>query len=244
MWLGRALELLGDHESAKELYSRAHASQSNIPPHPSDADKEATSQHPHQVVEVDRQFQVNADGKIFIPKRLHQDLAHLEGSGSPAQTEECLRALGQYFGLKASRPDKEFGTGPDVIWEIEDNYALCIEVKTDKKEDSKYNKNEIGQLNDHVQWIKDKRGIGNIVPIFVGPLSGATDVANPPEDFKVAELKEFKCLSDRLVEALQDVADNSLHITLRPEVARIFKARNLMWPECLETIEIKNLREL
>lgn len=244
MWLGRSLELLGDFESATELYSRAHASQVNIPAYPSNADKENAEVDPVQVVEVDRQFRVNADGKILLPKRLHQDLALLDGSGSTSQTEESLCALGQYIGLKASRPDKEFGTGPDVLWEVEDDFALCIEAKTEKNENSKYKKEEIGQLSDHVQWVKDKKGIEDIVPIFVGPISGATTPANPPANFKVAKLEEFKRLSERLVEALQDIATNSLPITLRSQVAKIFKERGLMCPKCIQDIEMKRLCEL
>ncbi len=244
MWLGRAYELLGELESANELYSRAHAAHNNIPALPSNTEKKLNFEYPKQVTEIDRQFRVTPEGKIYIPKTLHRDLAHLDGSGSSGQTEESLRALGQYFGFIANRPDKEFGTGPDVMWEIDENYFICLEVKTDKQKNSQYHKKELGQLSDHIQWIKNKQHGETIIPIFVGPLSGATASSNPPDDFKVVELEEFEKLSTRLTETLQDVADNSLHIDLRQNIMKYFKERDLLWPDCFDSINSHFLCEL
>ena len=128
-----------------------------------------------------------------------------------------------------------------MLWEIDERLALCIEAKTDKGGDSEYNKKEIGQLNDHVQWVKDNKNIDKIIPIFVGPLSGATSSANPPDTIKVVKLEEFKKLSEKLSTALEDIANNSLPITLRPKIIEIFKERRLAYPECIEDIDMKDL---
>lgn len=244
LWLGLAFELMKDSTSAIGLYKRSHSSQYTIPTYPSDADGSVRESIPIQIIEVDRQFEEKPDGKIYPPKRLYQDLAHLDGSGSAAQTEESLRALGQYLGLKASRPDKEYGTGPDVLWEIDNLPSLCLEVKTNKSGGNKYKKEEIGQLNDHVQWVKDNTGSGNIIASFVGPVVGSTPTANPPEDFRVVSLKEFNHLAQLLISAFRDIASTALPITLRSIVSDIFKERNLMWPDCLDHMEIKYLRDL
>ena len=89
-----------------------------------------------------RQMQVGESQglKLRVPPRIQQDLARLDGSGSVPQTEEALRCLGQYLGLESTRPDKEHGTGPDVLWRSEDGFALVMEVKTDKEESSSYQK--------------------------------------------------------------------------------------------------------
>jgi len=244
LWLGRAFQLLGDNDSAVELFKRAHAEQFTIPVYPSQSDENATEQDLKQVVKVDRQFGVYPNGKINPPKLLHMDLSYLDGSGSSAQTEESLRALGQYLGLNASRPDNEFGTGPDVLWELEEYPSLCIEVKTGKKEASRYKKDEIGQLRDHIQWVLDNTGSEEIIPIFVGPKVGATGASNPSKDILVVELSEFKLLADKLTQAYIDAAKNSLPLTLRREVLKLFQTRELLWPNFFDKIEKIILAEL
>lgn len=244
LWLGRVFQLLGDNDSAVELFKRAHAEQLTIPAYPSHSDENQSDQDLKQVVEVDRQFSVYHDGKINPPKLLNMDLVYLDGNGSSAQTEESLRALGKYLGLKASRPDNEFGTGPDVLWELEEYPSLCIEVKTGKKETSRYKKDEIGQLRDHVQWVLDNTDSEEVIPAFIGPKIGATDAANPPKDFFVIELSEFKLLSDKLIQAYNDATTNSLPLTLRRELLKLFQTRELLWPDCFSKLEKFILAEL
>ena len=131
LWIGRAFQLYGDEETAVEFYKKAHASQYTIPAFPSSGDKGTSEADSPQIVSIDRQFKIHG-GKVNVPSNLNKDLAFLDGSGSSAQVEESLRALGQYLGLQSSRPDNEFGTGPDVLWKIDGYPSLCIEVKTGK----------------------------------------------------------------------------------------------------------------
>lgn len=245
LWLGRALELSGDKDSACEFYQRAHGAERNIPAFPSDADERNITNAPIQVIEVDRQLRIASNQKICLPKNFDTDLACLNNpTSSPKQIEESLRCLGQYLGLKASRPDNEFGAGPDVLWECPDLPALCMEVKTDKETGSLYQKKEVGQLFDHIQWVIDNSPSQEIIPIFVGPVAGATRSANPSESFMVAGIDQFQLLADRLGQALRDVVSNSLSLTLRPTIFKLFKERNLLWPECLKKIKHSRLKEL
>jgi len=244
LWLGVALQFTGDRDSAIDLYRRAHAEQLNIPPYPTDADGMGEDSDLEQIVRVDRQFRTYADGKVDTPKTLEKDLSLLDGSGSAAQTEESLRALGQYLGFQASRPDSEHGTGPDVLWEIAGMPCLCIEAKTDKKATSNYRKQDVGQLMDHIQWTRDNTDSEEIVPVFVGPVSPATESANPPEELMVIPLESFKLLGQRLVEALNDIATNSMPLTLRSDSHRIFEERDLLWPAFLDGMDRYPLKNL
>lgn len=243
LWLGRAYELIGDHDLARELYSRAHANQLNIPSYPVESDSNSGVVIPDQISEVDRQFKICGE-KISLPKNFHKNLASLDGSGSFSQTEEALRFLGMYLGLISTRPDKELGTGPDVLWYLPGLPALCIEAKTDKEPNSRYQKKELGQLSDHIQWVRNNTDVGIVIPIFVGPLVGATDTGNPPDDFLVIALSEFKELANSLTAALTDAATQSLPITLRSTLLKIFQERNLLWPECLGALKSRKLIEL
>ena len=243
LWLGSSFEFMGDNDSATEMYSRSHAAQNNIPALPSEGDVKKQNKIPVQICEVDRQFRVHADG-INIPKNIHASLAHLDGSGTTKQTEESLRTLGQYLGLNASRPDNEFGTGPDVLWLCPTLPALCIDVKTDKLQTSNYQKKEIGQLSDHIQWVKNNSNAEEIIPIFVGLISSATASANPPKTYRVIELEQFRLLAERLVAALNDIASNALPINLRSKTLEIFEKRDLIWPKCFKKLVSHKLCDL
>ena len=244
LWLGRTLELMGDEDSAGELYARAHAAQRNIPAFLSVSDDAQRQRLPVQIIEVMRQLRVNADGRVDLPRNMQTYLAGLVGNGTANQTEESLRILGQYLGLHSSRPDKEFATGPDVLWHSPDQPALCMEVKTNKDEISTYQKKDTGQLSDHVQWVKDNIYTQEIIPIFVGPISKAAKNANPPRDFRVVSLEQFQQLGERLTTALRDIANTALPITLGPTILDIFQKRRLLWPECFQSMESYILKDL
>ena len=176
-----------------------------------------------------------------IPKSLIGDLAALKGSGSAAQTEEALRCLGQYLGLESARPDKELGTGPDVLWIGEGGHAICMEAKTDKQLNSPYSKDHVGQLHNHVQWVKDNYDASEIVPIFVGPLSPASDQASPSPDMKVAELRLFEELAQRLISALEDVAARTMPLSLGRDLNEVMNQRGLNYPEVVSSLEMTAL---
>lgn len=244
LWLGRAFELMGDEVFANEMYTRAHAAQQNIPAFLSASDDAQIQKLPVQIIEVMRQMKVNSDGKIDLPKNMQTYLAGLDGKGTTNQTEESLRVLGQYMGLHSSRPDKELGTGPDVLWHSPGQPVLCIEVKTNKDKTSTYQKKDMGQLSDHVQWVKDNIYTEDIIPIFVGPISKAAQNANPPKNFRVVSLEQFHQLAKRLTTALRDIANAALPLTLGPTIFEVFQQRNMLWPGCFESLESFIIKDL
>ena len=244
LWLGAAYQMMGDGGSAQEMFLDAHATQRNIPAYPRENAQVSQAAVPAQIIAIDEQLNILADGSIVLPKGLDTDLAYLGGSGSPAQTEKSLRALGQYLGLNATRPDNEHGTGPDALWVADGQPVLCLEVKTGKDASSRYQKKEVGQLSDHVQWVKDHIGDTTIIPVFVGPVMPATDTSNPPSDFLVVGLEQFKQLGDRLKAALTDAVENALPTTLRDTLMTTFSKRDLIWPDCMNSMEKYTLRDL
>ena len=232
LWLGFSLEMSGDHQNASYFYRKACANQSNMPRPRSLAPSTGTS-GPAQVTRIAEQMRIGHSDSLLVqpPRTLVQDLTPLNGNGSPAQVEEALRCLGQYLGLKSTRPDKEYGTGPDVLWMSDDGQAACIEVKTDKQGTSFYRKEDVGQLHNHIQWVRDNNEVSQIVPAFVGPLLPTTKEASPSPDMKVIDLGKFHELSQRLIAALQDVAQSALPLSLEHDLLEAMGNRNLMYPE-------------
>ena len=245
LWLGFAIEKMGDSGVAREHYAKAHAIQRNVPS-PRQEQGIGATLVPAQVVNVQQQMRVGQSGPstVEIPKALISDLTALNGSGSAAQTEEALRCLGQYLGLESTRPDKELGKGPDVLWVGEGGYAFCMEAKTGKQLSSPYSKDHVGQLHNHVQWVKDNYDVAEIIPVFVGPLSPASDQASPSLDMKVAELRHFEELGQRLISTLRDVATQAIPLSLGKDLNEVMNQRGLIDPQVVLSLEMSTLQHI
>ena len=244
LWLGYALDLSGDVETATALYRQAHGGQRNIPPFPSAVSIGAGTGVSQQAVNAARQFEQVGDGRIRVPRTLQGDLFHLDGSGTTNQTEEALRCLGQYLGFTATRPDNEFGTGPDVLWIFPDKSALCLDAKSGKERISVYRKEEIGQLSDHVQWVRDNTDVTDIIAGFVGPEVACSKSANPSPGVKVISLEKLRAISQTLVAACRDIVATALPLTLAQVVSGEFAKRELLWPVVERALEFVELRDL
>jgi len=72
--------------------------------------------------------------------------------------EETLKELGWLLGFKAQRPEKEFGQGPDVLWEVGDKTYFVIECKNGVTSDNPINKHDCNQLNGSIVWFSGKYG--------------------------------------------------------------------------------------
>ena len=245
LWLGFALEMDGDEETASFFYRKAHALQSNFRrPLPTPGASQSTI--PEQVIQVAEQMRIGYGNSVStaIPKTMVADLAALDGSGSTNQTEEALRCLGQYLGLTATRPDNDPGTGPDVLWINDGGLALCIEMKTCKQETSSYRKEDVAQLHDHIQWVKDNHELSDIIPVFVGPSVPASADANPSPEMQVIELQQFHKIGQLLIAALQDVAASAIPLSLRQDVHKKLQERGLMYPDVLYSLDKNILNDL
>ena len=193
-WVGYAYELLGNLERARESYRRARGASRNIPLIPSLADAPEPDV-PGQVREI---YEDLFGGLTIRRERLtdiDRNLAPLSRQATTAEIEEAVRCLGEHLGLTASRPENEYGTGPDVLWELPGFLSLCFEVKSDKARGSSCRKSEIGQLRDHIQWIQENRPVAQVAPIFVGPYLPPSRQANPGTEIVVIEIATLEVLS-------------------------------------------------
>ena len=245
LWLGFTLEMQGKVKDAHYYYNKAHSTGSDIPRLPPSVNHGMAS-IPEQVQTMAQQMRVGLGNSISIqpPKHLEQNLQSLNGKASHRQTEEALRSLGEYLGLKSTRPDNEFGVGPDVLWIGENGQALCIEVKTDKQGTSQYKKEEVGQLHNHIQWVNDKHKVSNIFPIFVGPILPMSNNASPSPGMKVVELRHFDNLGQQLVGVLRNVSKQAMPISLENELNRAIEERGLLFPTVIQSLDTHILKEI
>lgn len=245
LWCGYCYDLMGDRCNAQQLYLQAGRVTSSLPP--PDLPRVSTDglTLPKQVMRVTELLTdgTRIDEKAF--SRLGDVHVVLDASGSTsAQVEEALRVLGEYLGLVSSRPDREFGTGPDVLWDPEDGGpALAMEVKAGKQKGSYYTKYELGQLRDHVRWVREHSSSSTIYPAFVGPVLSCSGGCNPDPEMVTVDVTQFKRSAKILRDALKDVVATALPATLPKAILEVFQQRSLLWPTPYEAMEKYRLQE-
>lgn len=98
--------------------------------------------------------------------------------------EKAVQELGSLFGFESTRPDKQYKTGPDNLWQYSNNHYLLFECKSEKMQNSvEITKDEIGQMSNHIAWFKDNYGKDEVVKyIFIHPVSNISKLADIDED--------------------------------------------------------------
>ena len=101
--------------------------------------------------------------------------------------EAALESLGLHLGFAAERPDKVYGTGPDVLWSVRDDLQLLIELKTGvTRADLRIKKSEIDQLSGHVSWHRANYDAqDSSVPVLVHPESVHLSDGTPPPGTRI-----------------------------------------------------------
>lgn len=240
-WQGYCLELAGDVDSARSLYRRSHSATKGMPKTSEICEKNLSGERLDQTQEIVNEFEMFGGSNVRSPKYMANNLKALSTSASSNEVEEALRYLGQYLGLDATRPDKEHGIGPDVLWMFAD-IALCLEAKTDKEITTGYKKEDIGQMANHIQWVKETYpAIKRIIPVFVGPMNAATDSASPTEDMLVAPLSTFKELGALVAALYEDIEKQSMPISIQDTTNQLLKERSLQWPDFMDKLLFRKL---
>lgn len=171
-----------------------------------------------------------------IPAALEQVEKELTYGPDTARAEEALRVLGTLLGLRAERPDKSTDTGPDVIWNGNNDLAAWgFELKTDKNKDGEYSKKEIGQCHDHEEWLHKSFGDSWELTVL-GPMLSVSSRANPSSTLRVSEVDSFRELFDR-VRAMFDAVESADKANLEETFQTWLNYHGLTWPICVESLD-------
>jgi len=176
----------------------------------------------------------NKGAFVLKLQRLKGDLAYGPDTN---RVEEALRTLGELLGFKASRPDNELNTGPDVLWLCESDYGLGIEAKTGKSKTSQYTKgDDIGKVHDHIQWEKDNYKNREFTNIIVGYYLKVSSSANPPSGLRVVLLEQFLDVAKRLQEAIE-FADSDMGRDYHISIEKGLRLYGLAGSECFNSLQ-------
>jgi hypothetical protein len=183
IWLGVSYKIDGEDVFAQEHFSRSRGRLLAPLPLPRAqlefAGAESISSFGSQLISIFNDGVIQANRKIIRDDMALSSLEEISAA-SPREYEEALRFLGERLGFESTRPDNDFGSGPDVMWISRiSKKAIGFEAKTDKTAQD-YNKSDVGQSHNHVQWIADnERDVELLGVALVGTPERCTDESSP-----------------------------------------------------------------
>lgn len=190
-------------------------------------------------------FQARKLANLYRSRRVNMhsaiDRVQLDLTYSPntAAAEEAMKALGGLLGLESTRPDSDGGTGPDNLWcgegEVE---AWGFDLKTGKKADSEYDKDDIGRSHLHAQWVRDAMPKRIRRHSIVGRELRVSNLASPSPDLDIIDLIGFKELAEN-VKKLFDSIDASDKSNLEDVFEGWLRHYGLTWPTCILALPSK-----
>jgi hypothetical protein len=156
-----------DPAQAAGLYQSAFQENSALPRPMEIADRKYT-RIKQQAVNM-REYLQQFAGVNAALARLEEIRATLAYAGDAETVERGLKDLGEMLGATSSRPERETGRGPDVLWLFDSN-GFCIEAKNEKSRP--IFKSDAEQLVFSMKWCEANLDLAPeaIVPVF------ATDV--------------------------------------------------------------------
>jgi replicative superfamily II helicase len=219
----RAYWYWGNEQKSQELQKKAYSRNSNLLKLPIDS-----AFSPITPGEQSRNI-MNELGGYRIRKgylsNFDEIVKDLTLSASSNQFEEALKNLGIVLGFNASRPEKEIGKGPDVLWLLKENtknIGLIIEAKHQKMANNPLTKAELGQILTSYDWFKSAYPTYEGVKVVVHPNNYTTRsilpnglYSLPPENLgtmiiNARRLSSLLCESSAPIAQLSTICEQKL----------------------------------
>lgn len=149
--------------SAMDLYQQAFQI-NNILPRPPEVPERRYTHIRKQSTNLRDYLQQFSTVKAALAE-LEEVRSSLAYSGEAEAIERALAKLGTMLGATSSRPEKETGRGPDVLW-LFDAHGLCIEAKNEK--DRPIFKKDAEQLLLSWEWCRTHTDLDDnvCIPVF------------------------------------------------------------------------------
>ena len=245
-WQAHALTIAGRLEQATSVYRKAGELSGELGRLPLQEASPAIEEP------IDATEQANAMTHLLVNRR-RAIVAELQRAGqmlddlgaSAGQHEEAVRIIGAALAFDASRPDKDEGQGPDVLWLTPSgDRAIVLELKTKKEAESNYDRSDIGQFHQHIQWTNDRFPVAEQVRILVGPRRSPTRNANPPDNVWVVAASELITLSKVLVEVYEGALAHTMPLFRSSEIQAAIEKYGLSWGGIENRLELAPLAQL
>lgn len=113
--------------------------------------------------------------------------------------EQSIKELGNLIGFKGSRPENDYGKGPDNLWQMNDDDFLVIECKNGVINNT-ICKRDCNQLNGSIEWFKNNYGKLNkrCTPIMIHLGNCFEYSANPNSEIRIILPEKLELLKKRV----------------------------------------------
>lgn len=171
----------------------------------------------------------NSTKALRLLESVKSDLV-LGSKTNPA--EQAIEDLGTLLGLKASRPDNTKKIGPDILWlSPDDNACWGFEAKTDKDEESSFNKSDTGQAHEHRQWLADNFPEHDSQLALVGRLLPVTPNASPDASLKILTIESLR----QLLLRVEDLYNRLVAEEYKEDIVQGWLEHlGLVFPQCVD----------
>jgi len=145
-----------------------------------------------------------------IVANLQEITAHLSFANPAERFERGLLLLGEALGAESSRPEREFGEGPDNLWYFPD-LRLLMEAKNENE--NSLHASDAGQLHRSVEWFKrNYPAIGQPTIVTIARERIADAGSNYPKGTRVITENLLSTLLSRLEQFFIDIANQPLFL--------------------------------
>jgi hypothetical protein len=164
-----------------------------------------------------------------IPISVSALVARLSFSANYREYEQAWADLGQMLGFAAQRPEEEFKSGPDVLWQMSDDHFLVCEVKNEVKSDREFiYKLEANQLAGSMNWFaREYPNVTAVTAVLVHPSNACNHDASAPANTLVHTEAESTKLHHKLQDFAAALASKPPEAWTMEEVGQLLEAHNL-----------------
>lgn len=156
-------------------------------------------------------------------------LSNLTFGVSAKRFEKALQELGTLLGFISTRPDNQYKSGPDNLWEYSNKHYLLFECKSEKIQSSvEITKEEVGQMRDHIAWFKNNYGENETVKyIFIHPVVNISKHANIDVDIYSINRDSLEKLKDNVRGFVQEFERSNFASISKEMVLAALKSNKL-----------------
>jgi predicted nucleic-acid-binding Zn-ribbon protein len=123
---------------------------------------------------------------------------------SSQRFEAAFKELGLILGLGSTRPEEEFGNGPDNLWELDNQQFIVIECKNEATTEL-ISKKDCNQLNGSINWLDHHyHGHQDCFPIMVHHSSVFSHDCSPESRIRIID----EILLEKLKDAVRMFANS------------------------------------
>lgn len=195
----------GQKDHALELQQRAFAENKNLCRPPVGAPKVEVVLPGPQAQDMVKQLKPFRYKRGYLAQ-FEETVALLAPNSSSNQFEQAMADLGTMLGFETSRPEKTYGTGPDLLWLISTEVGLIMEAKSRKMAANAMTKSQHGQLLVSENWFKETYPKMTGVRVSIHPNVTATKRSVPTgtKALTLAKLDELIGEARKIITALSE----------------------------------------